>query len=135
MRFDTVAAVDQARLIAVARQLESTLVRSMFDAMQQAQLENGGFFGQGAGSQGMQATFDLYLSQALATGRGLGLSTAIAQQLEKNLHPSSSGASGPATFSSFQLGAQVSSWLADERSAKESAATRSPIAEVTEDPR
>lgn len=72
--------LDRAELLQAARRLEATLLRTTVDALQRAQLEQG-FFGSGPQRQGMEATFEHFLGEALGTERGAGRGTGLAEQI------------------------------------------------------
>lgn len=125
---EEVAAIRKA-----ARGWEAVLMRQLLSAMEKAQLEEGGFFGQQTTFGAHQTTFELFLSESLTENGPLGLADKIAEQLIR-ARSGLAGAEGrpvqsaqkspglvaspphPSTF--YKSEAQVSLWLSDEMAGK-----------------
>jgi hypothetical protein len=89
--------VDREAIRRAARGLEEVLLKQMIDAMVRAQLENGGFFGDGSAGGTRETTFEIMLSQALAERAPLGLADQLAGQLARDpaALAAAQGAGGP----------------------------------------
>lgn len=124
---------EMAELRQAARGLEAALFRQLLEAMQKAQLEEGGFFGQQSTFAAHQTTFELFLADAMAENGPLGLADQIAEQLSRSRagvvpapekgvqnHQESPGlvASPPHPSKLFKSEAQVNLWLSEKMAGK-----------------